>query len=349
MSIKLKLGKKSIGIGEPTYIIAEMSANHANKIENAKKIIHAAKESGADCIKIQTYKPDTLTIDSDKECFIIDNGIWKGKKLYSLYEQAYTPWEWHDELKVEAENVDIDFFSTPYEKTSVDFLEEIGVEFYKVASFSITNIPFLEYLAKKNKPIILSTGMSTLGEIEEAVNSIKAQGNEKIALLKCSSAYPAVPEDMNIKTMNNLLDIFDVPVGLSDHSYGFISAVTAVALGANIIEKHFCLSRDIQTPDSKFSLEPEEFKEMVKNVRIAEKAVGEINYGLSDTEKNSRIFRKSIFVVKDIKIGEKFTENNIRIIRPGYGLKPKYYKRIIGKKATENIERGTPLTWDYIG
>ena len=350
MSNSLKLKENTIiGKDKPTYIIAEMSANHAGELSNAKKIIHKAKKAGADCVKIQTYTPDTMTIDADNKYFTIDKGTWEGENLYNLYKKAYTPWEWQSELKKEAESLDIDFFSTPYEKSSVDFLEELGVDFYKVASFSITNLPFLKYLAKKDKPIIMSTGMSTLGEIEEAVKAIKETGNEKLALLNCSSAYPSIPEDMNLKNINHLKNTFNTPVGLSDHSLGSVAAVAAVAQGADIIEKHFCLSRDIKTPDSSFSMEPEEFKKMVKRIRSAERAVGEIDYSLSEKEKTSRIFRRSIFAVKDIKKGEIFNSDNIRIIRPGYGLKPKYFEQIINKKAAEDIKKGTPLDWGMIG
>ena len=349
MSKKIELkSDRLIGEGEPTYIIAEMSANHAGSFERAKEIIHAAKEAGADCIKVQTYTPDTLTIDSNKEYFKIKNGTWDGENLYNLYKKAYTPWEWQSELKEEAESIGLDFFSTPYEETAVDFLEDLGVDFYKVASFGITHIPFLKYLAAKGKPIIMSTGMATLGEIEEAVKTIKNHGNDQIALLKCSSTYPAVPEDMNLKTLPHLKETFDVPGGLSDHTLGSVSAVAAVAMGADIVEKHLCISRDIKNPDASFSMEPDEFKEMVDKIRTTEKAIGEISYELSDKEKNSRVFRRSIFVVEDIKEGQKFTKENTRVIRPGFGLKPKYFPKVLGKKASENIEKGTPMDWNLI-
>lgn len=348
MSRVLEIKDKLIGKDHQTYIIAEMSANHAGSKKRAKKIIRAAKDAGADCIKIQTYTPDTMTIDSDKEPFKVEKGEWEGENLYSLYEKAHTPWEWHSELKEEAEKVGLDFFSTPYEKTAVDFLEKIGIDFYKVASFEITHIPFLEYLASKGKPIIMSTGLATLGEIEEAVDAVKSQGNEQLALLKCSSAYPAVPEDMNLKNIKHLSETFDVPTGFSDHSLGSVSAITAVAMGANIIEKHLCISRDIENPDSSFSMEPDEFKHMVEDIRTAEKAIGDVNYDLSEREKESKIFRRSIFAVKDIQSGEKFTKENIRVIRPEAGLKPKYFSEILGKKANKDIEKGTPLNWSLV-
>lgn len=331
-----------------TYIIAEMSANHAGSLERAKEIIWAAKESGADCIKIQTYTADTLTINCDNKYFHIDNGTWEGENLYHLYEKAYTPWEWQKELKREAEKCGLDFLSTPFDKSSVDFLENLGVEFYKIASFELVDIPLIEYAASKGKPIILSTGMGTREEIEEAVSAIKGQGNDRIVLLRCASAYPAISDEMNLLTIKDMMQYFELPVGLSDHSMSSIAAVTAVALGAKVIEKHFCMSRDIKNPDSSFSMEPEEFKQMVRNIRVAEQAVGTIKYGATQQEKDSIIFRKSIFAVKDIKEGDIITEDNIRIIRPGYGLKPKEYKNILGMTARKSISYGEPISYDKL-
>lgn len=331
------------------YVIAEMSANHAGSIDNAKEIIHAAKEAGADCVKIQTYTADTLTIDCDNEYFHIGDGTWKGENLYQLYQKAYTPWEWQAELKAEADKVGIDFFSTPFDKTSVDFLEKIGVEFYKIASFELVDIPLIEYVAEKGKPMIMSTGMSSLAEIEEAVQAAYRKGNHQVALLRCASAYPAITDDMNLRTMQNMGQTFQVPVGLSDHSMGSVGAVTAVALGAKIIEKHFCLDRSIENPDASFSMNPAEFKEMVENIRQAEKAIGTVKYGVSKQEESNIVFRRSIFCTKDIKKGEKLTEENIRIIRPGYGLKPKYYYEVLGQHALRDIKRGTPLNFEMIG
>lgn len=334
---------------DQAYIIAEMSGNHAGSLEHAKEIIHAAKESGADCIKIQTYTPDTMTIDCDNEYFQIDNGTWKGENLYHLYEKAYTPWEWQAELKKEAEEVGIDFFSTPFDKTSVDFLEELGVEFYKIASFEIGDIPLLKYVASKGKPIIMSTGMSTLAEIDEAVSAIRSMGNDQIALLRCASAYPAITDEMNLATMKNMGEVFGVPVGLSDHSMGSVGAVTAVALGAKIIEKHFCVSREIKNPDSTFSMEPAEFLQMVKDIRQAEKAIGKVSYGVTAQEQSNRVFKRSIFAVEDIKKGEVITDQNVRVIRPGYGMAPKYYTEIMGQCALRDIKRGEPLLLDMVG
>ena len=345
---EFKIKNRIIGEGRPTYIIAEMSANHAGSIENAKKIVHKARECGADCIKIQTYTPDTLTIDCDNEYFAIKNGTWEGENLYRLYGKAYTPWEWQADLKAEAESLGMDFFSTPFDKSAVDFLESIGIEFYKIASFELVDIPLIEYVASKGKPIIMSTGMGSFEDIQDAVNASRSQSNEKIALLKCSSAYPAVPDDMNLKTIQHMSEVFNAPIGLSDHSLGSIGAVTAVAMGACIIEKHFCLSREIENPDASFSMEPEEFKAMVNDIRTAEKAKGRVSYDVSASERESMVFRRSIFAVKDIEKGEMFTEKNIRSIRPGYGIKPKYFKDVINKYATRNIQRGTPIQFDLI-
>ena len=344
----IKINGREVGDGAPAYIIAEMSANHAGSIERAKEMIHVAKEAGADCVKIQTYTPDTMTIDCHNEYFNIEKGTWEGENLYSLYQKAYTPWEWHEELRDEAAKVGIDFLSTPFDNTSVDFLESLDMSFYKIASFELVDIPLLEYIASKNKPIIMSTGMGTLEEITEAVETIYSTGNKQLALMKCSSAYPAKSEEMNLSTILDIKKRFDIPVGLSDHSMGAFSATTAVALGANIIEKHFCISRAIKNPDSTFSMEPDEFKDMVDKVREVEKALGKVTYGVSEQESTNAGFRRSLFVVKDIAKGEVLTPENIRSIRPAYGLKPKYYKEVIGKKASCDIKRGTPLTFEHI-
>ncbi|MBS4537826.1 pseudaminic acid synthase [Clostridium sp. D2Q-11] len=348
MNKRIKINDRFIGDGYPSYIIAEMSANHAGDIDRAIEIIHAAKEAGADCIKIQTYTADTMTIDCDKEYFKIKKGTWEGENLYKLYEKAYTPWEWQARLKEEAESIGLDFLSTPFDKTAVDFLEELNVKFYKIASFELVDIPLIRYIASKGKPIIMSTGMGTLEEIEDAVNAIRKEENNEICLLKCSSAYPAVPKDMNLKTIEYLKSNFGVIAGLSDHTLGSLGAVTAVALGAKIVEKHFCISREIENPDSSFSMEPHEFKKMVQDIRIVEKAIGKVDFEVSEREHVSRGFRRSIFVVKDMKKGDKFTEENMRIIRPGYGIKPKYYDDVVGKRANRDIERGTPLNWDMV-
>ena len=344
----VKIKNRIIGDGNPAYIIAEMSANHAGSIERAKEIIRAAKEAGADCVKIQTYTPDTLTIDCHNEYFQVKNGTWEGENLYSLYGKAYTPWEWQKELKEEADKIGIDFFSTPFDKTAVDFLEEIGSEFYKIASFEMIDLPLIEYVASKGKPIIMSTGMASLEEIKEAIETVKNTGNNQLVLLKCSSAYPAISDDMHLSTIRDMKDKFQIPIGLSDHSMGSLGATVAVSLGANVIEKHFCLSREIDNPDASFSMTPEEFKQMVCDVRMVEKALGVPSYGVAKQEESSMVFRRSIFVTEDVKKGEVFTETNTRIIRPGYGIKPKYYKDILGKVASCDVKRGTPFQFDLM-
>ena len=329
-----------------TYIIAEMSANHAGSMERAKEIIHKAKEAGADCIKIQTYTPDTLTIDCSNEYFTVKDGTWEGENLYGLYGKAFTPWEWQKELKQEADLVGIDFLSTPFDKTAVDFLEDLGLEFYKIASFEIVDLPLISYVASKNKPMIISTGMATKEEIKDALNAVFSTGNKKVALLKCSSVYPADPNEMHLSTIQDMAKTFGVPIGLSDHSMGHFSAGIAVSMGAKIIEKHFCLGREIENPDASFSMTPAEFKEMVDSIRQIEAAMGEAFYGVSKQEESSVVFRRSIFAVSDIKAGDHPDEQNVRIIRPGYGIKPKYIDDIKELKFAEDIEYGTPVSFN---
>lgn len=336
-------------IKDKTYIIAEMSGNHNGDRAKAFEIIKAAKEAGADCIKIQTYTPDTLTIDCDNEYFHIGSGTWEGENLYSLYGKAYTPWEWQKDLQTEANRLGIDFLSTPFDNTSVDFLEDMGMEFYKIASFELVDIPLVKYIAQKGKPIILSTGMSNEQEIAEALSAIKEQGkNNQVVLLKCSSSYPAISDDMNLATIKDMADRFNVPIGLSDHTLGDLSAIAAVAMGAKVVEKHFCMDRSEGGPDSSFSMEPQEFKKMVDNIRQIEKAIGSVSYGVTKTEEDSMVFRRSLFVVKDVKAGEVFTDENVRSIRPGYGIKPRYYEDVLGKTATCDISRGTPLKMEMV-
>lgn len=345
---QIMVGNRYIGEGCPAYLIAEMSANHAGSLERAKEIIHAAKESGADCVKIQTYTPDTLTIDCSNRYFQVGNGTWEGENLYRLYGKGYTPWEWQADLKAEAGKAGIDFLSTPFDRTSVDFLEELGLQFYKIASFEMIDLPLVEYVASKGKPVIMSTGMGTLEEIREAVEAVRKTGNGQLALLKCSSAYPADPAQMHLSTIQDMKRRFHLPVGLSDHSLGSMSAVTAVALGAKIIEKHFCISREIENPDASFSMTPREYASMARDIRTVEQALGEPFYGVSPQEESSMVFRRSIFAVKDIPAGERLTSDNVRIIRPGYGLKPKYYGDILGMKTDRGLERGTPLSFDAL-
>ncbi len=346
---KIKIANKKIGGNNPVFIVAELSANHAQDLELAKETIYAIKESGADAVKLQTYTPDTTTLNCDNEFFQIKQGtLWDGKTLYQLYKEAYTPWEWHYELKDLSEKLGLIFFSTPSNKTAVDFLEKLNVPAYKIASFEITDIPLIEYVASKGKPVIISTGIATLGDIQEAVEACKRVGNNQIILLKCTSAYPAPLEEVNLRTIPHMAEMFDCIVGLSDHTLGISVPIAAVALGAKVIEKHFILSKDIETPDKEFSLTPDEFKEMVKAIREVEKALGKVSYELTEKTKKSREFARSLFVVKDVKAGEVFTEENVRSIRPGYGLHPKYLKDILGKKARKDIKKGTPLKWDLV-
>ncbi len=349
--MNFKIRDREIGSGNPAYIIAEMSANHGGSLERAKEIIWAAKEAGADCVKIQTYTADTLTLNCDNEYFKIKGGPWqKDNTMYELFSKANTPWEWHGALKEEAGRAGIDFFSAPFDATAVDFLEELGVEFYKIASPEMVDVPLVRYVASKGKPIIMSTGMASLGEIELAVRTVREQGNESLALLRCAVSYPAVTDQMNLRTLQNVAETFGVPVGLSDHSQGSIGAVTAVALGASVIEKHFCISRDIETPDSFFSMEKEEFAQMVRDVRQAERAIGQVAYGPTEQEEgNLAVARRSIFCSADIRKGERFTPDNVRVVRPGYGLEPKFYDRLLGSVALRDISFGTPIAFGMFG
>ena len=338
-----------IGTGQPVYVVAELSANHNQDFDQAVRLIEAAKESGADAVKLQTYTPDTITIRSDREYFQISAGtIWDGRTLHELYGEAYTPWDWQPKLKQVADNLGIGFFSSAFDSTSVDFLENIGVPAYKVASCELVDIPLLQRISRTGKPLILSTGMATIEEIDEAVKTARQAGAGQIALLRCSSAYPALPCEMNLRTIPELARRFEVPVGLSDHTMDIAVPVVAVALGACIIEKHFTLSRSLKGPDSAFSLEPAEFKAMVGAVRIAEKSLGEIHFGPTDSERSSRVFRRSLFVIEAVRQGEIFSEQNIHSIRPGHGLHTRHLPEIVGQRASRDIERGTPLSWDLV-
>jgi pseudaminic acid synthase len=338
-----------IGRGKPAYCIAEISANHNQNFDEAVTLIHAAKKAGADAIKLQTYTADTLTIPCDNKYFRVGDGtLWSGRNLYDLYKEAYTPWEWQPELKKIAEGQGMDLFSTPFDRTAVDFLESIDVPAYKIASFELVDLPLIEYIAETKKPIILSTGMASEGEIREALDTIRSAGNNRVALLKCTSAYPAVPEEMNLRTIPDLMEKFNVPVGLSDHTLGTVAPLIAISLGACIVEKHFTLSRMTPGPDNSFSMEPSDFREMITTIRIAESALGTVHYGPTSHEKKSLPFRRSLFVVQDIKKGTVLNEENIRSIRPGYGLPPKYLSNILGKRINRNLKRGTPLSSRFI-
>jgi pseudaminic acid synthase len=341
----IQIGGRTVGPGRPCYIIAEMSANHGQNLEQALAIVRAAAEAGADAIKLQTYTPDTLTINCDAPDFRIGKGtIWEGRNLYQLYAEAFTPWEWQARLKTEAELLGMDCFSTPFDATAVDFLEELGVVCHKIASFEIVDLPLIRRIASTGKPIILSTGMATLAEIDEAVATARTAGCTQLALLKCNSGYPAPPEEMNLRTIPHLAQAFGVPVGLSDHTLEVAVPVAAVTLGACILEKHFALDRSVSGPDSAFSLEPAEFKAMVQAVRTVEKALGGVRYAPSERELPSRVFRKSLYVVRDIAQGEPFTGNNVRCIRPGHGLHPRYLEQVLDLRARRALLRGTPLS-----
>jgi N-acetylneuraminate synthase len=347
---QITINNRPIGPGGRNYIIAEMSANHHQSFELAVQILEAAKDAGADAVKLQTYTPDTMTIAATTEYFQIGHGtIWEGRNLYDLYGEAYTPWEWQPKLKEVATSLGLDLFSTPFDFTAVEFLEQMEVPAYKIASFETVDLPLIYRIAQTGKPIIMSTGMATLAEIDEAVRTIREAGGSQLALLKCTSAYPAPPEEMNLRTIPHLAEAFQVPVGLSDHTLGVAVPVAAVALGACIIEKHFTFSRDLPGPDSAFSLEPHEFKAMVEAIRVAEQALGQVSYDITEREAASRVFRRSLFVVQDVKAGEVFTEANVRSIRPGYGLHTRYLPEILGRRAARDIERGTPFDWKMVG
>lgn len=350
MGPQLKIGDRQIGAGSPTYIIAELSANHGQDFGQAARLVHAAKEAGADAVKLQTYTADTLTIRSDRPEFRVGGGtLWDGRTLYDLYCEAYTPWDWQPRLKRLADEIGIDLFSTPFDPSAVAFLEAMNVPAYKVASFELVDLPLIEQIARTGKPMIISTGMATLAEIADAVETTRRAGVTEIALLKCSSAYPAPPEEINLRTIAHLSEAFGAVAGLSDHTLGIAVPVAAVAVGASIVEKHFTLSRATPGPDSAFSLEPDEFQAMVEAIRTAEKALGRIHYGLGNKEEASRVFRRSLFVVQDMKAGDRFTRDNVRSIRPGHGLAPKYLADVLGRTATVDISRGTPLSWNLVG
>jgi len=343
------IGERCIGEDQKTYIVAEMSANHCRDYTNAVGILRAAKAAGADAVKLQTFTPDGITVRSDSDRFRVGGGtLWDGRTLHDLYTEAYMPWEWQPKLKAIADELGLDLFSSAFDSSAVDFLEEMKVPVHKVASPEIVDIPLIEHMAHTGKPLIISTGMATLAEIDDAVSAARQAGTRQIALLKCTSAYPAPFEEMNLRTIPHLAQAFGVVAGLSDHTLGISAAVASVALGSLIIEKHFTLSRAIPGPDSAFSLEPQEFSAMVIAVREAEKALGEVRYGVTERERPSRDFRRSLFVVRDMKAGETFTEENVRSIRPGHGLLPRYLPDVLGRRAARDLKRATPLTWDMV-
>jgi pseudaminic acid synthase len=339
-NLKMKIGNFEINKESKVFIIAELSANHNGNIDTAIETIRAAKRAGADCIKLQTYTADTITIDSDKEDFLIKGTIWEGKNLYKLYQEAYTPWEWHEEIFRVAKEEGLVCFSSPFDKTAVDFLENLNVPAYKIASFEITDIPLIEYVASKKKPIILSTGIAEQEDIELALDACRRVGNNDIALLKCTSSYPAPINEANMCIVKDLAERFNVISGLSDHTMGATVPIVATVFGAKIIEKHFILDRSIGGPDASFSMNEEEFTAMVKAVREAESAIGIVDYTLTEKQAKGKDFSRSLYIVEDMKEGDVLTEKNLRSIRPGFGLHPKYYNEILGKKVNRDYERG---------
>ena len=350
MSTCFKINNRTIGRTHPTYIIAELSCNHNQNKDTALKLIEEAHKAGADAIKLQTYTQDTMTIDCSNQYFtdILKGTLWEGETLYELYSRAYTPWEWHKELKDYANSLGMDLFSSPFDITAVDFLETLDIPVYKIASFEIVDHVLIKRIAQTGKPVIISSGMASFEELQEAVDLLRNNGCSQICMLKCTSAYPAKPSDANLVTMKDMAEKFNVITGLSDHTLGIEVPITAVALGARVVEKHFTLSRNCGSPDDAFSLTPSEFKQMVDSVRIIEKTIGKVTYGGVENESSSKKFRKSLFVVEDIAKGELLTNKNIRPIRPAVGMHTKYYYDILGKTSTQNIKRGTPLSWELL-
>lgn len=349
MKKEIRIGSHIISKDSPTFIVAEMSANHNMDYNRAVQILRAAKEAGADAVKIQTYTADTITLESDRPCFQITQGtLWDGITLHKLYETAYTPWEWQGKLKEEAEGMGLEFFSSPFDFTSVDFLEKLCVPAYKVASFEITDIPLIRKIAGLGKPVIMATGVARLSDIELAVRACREAGNENVILLKCTSAYPTPYEDVNLRTMPSMGETFDCLTGLSDHTMGGAVACAAVALGARMVEKHLTLRRADGGPDSAFSMEPEEFKEMVDNIRIIERSLGKVTYDLTPGQAKEREHSRSLFIARDMKAGEVFTPENLRSVRPADGLHTKYYEELLGKKIAVDAEKGTPMSWALV-
>ena len=346
----MSIGGRAVGHGAPVYVVAELSANHGRDLGLAVRTVRAMKAAGADAVKLQTYTADTLTIDADTPWFRIgDDTLWGGRTLHDLYAEASLPWAWHRELQAVARDEGLDCFSTPFDESAVDFLESLGVPAYKVASFEIVDLPLIRRVAATGKPLIMSTGMATLAEVDEAVRTAREAGAREIVLLKCTSAYPSPPEAMHLRTIPHLAASFGVPVGLSDHTLGTTVPAAAVALGACMVEKHFTLSRASGGPDAAFSLEPDEFRAMVDGVRTAAAAVGEVRYGVGASEQASRVFRRSLFVVADVRAGEAFTTANVRSIRPGAGLAPRHLGDVLGRRAARDVARGTPVDWSLVG
>ncbi len=344
----VEIDQRKIGLGQPPYLVAEISANHNGDLSKALEIMSAAKLAGADAVKLQTYTADTITLDCDKSDFLINDGPWQGYKLYDLYKQAHTPYRWHKDLFDHARKLEITCFSSPFDESAVDLLEDLNAPAYKIASFEVIDIPLIKYVAKTGKPMIISTGMANLIEIQEAVDAALSNGCSELILLHCISAYPAPIAESNLKTLQDLAKRYSVVVGLSDHTLGTTAAVTAVALGACFIEKHFTISRNDPGPDSAFSLEPEEFKTLCESSKDAWLALGRVGYEQKESEKTNTIFRRSLYFIKDVTRGEIISKNNVRSIRPGYGLAPKLLDSILGRPLLKNVERGSPVTWEDI-
>jgi N-acetylneuraminate synthase len=345
---EISIAGRKIGPDHPPYVICELSGNHNGELARALKMLEAAKATGADAVKLQTYTADTITLNHDSDQFRIKGGLWDGRLLYDLYQEASTPWEWHDALFAKARELGITIFSTPFDKTAVDLLEGLGAPAYKVASFEVVDLPLVEYIASKGKPMIISTGLANLAEIHEVIAAARRGGANQLVVLHCISSYPAPMEDANLRTMPNLSQTFDVISGLSDHTMGTAASVTAIALGGSVIEKHFTLARADGGPDSAFSLEPEEFTRLVEDCKSAWAALGRVRYDLKGSEAGNIVFRRSLYVTQDVKAGETLTEANVRSIRPGYGLAPKHQPEVLGRRASRDLARGEPLAWEMV-
>jgi pseudaminic acid synthase len=344
----MQIGNFKIDNASRVFIIAELSANHNGSIEIAIETIRAAKRAGADCVKLQTYTANTITIDCDREDFIIKDTIWNGRKLHDLYQEAYTPWEWHRKLFDVANEEGLECFSSPFDNSAVDLLENLNCPAYKIASFEITDIPLIEYVASKGKPVIISTGIAELDDIELAIDACKRMNNKNIALLKCTSSYPAPIKEANLSMVKDFKQRFGVVSGLSDHTIGAVAPLVATILGAKIIEKHFILDRKIGGPDASFSMNEEEFTEMVRTIREAESSIGKVDYSLTEKQKKGKDFSRSLYVVNDIKKGEEITIENVKSVRPGFGMHPKFYKEILGKKVNSSLSKGERMDWNVI-
>lgn len=345
----MSIANRSIGLSEPPYVIAELSANHNGRLETAVKIIEAAKAAGADAVKLQTFTPSTITLDCDTEDFMIRGGLWDGRTLFELYQEAHMPWEWHAPLFEHARRCGISIFSTPFDSTAVDLLEDLNAPAYKIASFEAIDLPLIKYVASTGKPMIISTGMATLAEIDEAVSAARQAGCRELVLLKCTSTYPATPENTNVRTIPHLRAAFGCEVGISDHTMGVGASVAAVAHGATVIEKHFTLSRADGGVDSSFSLEPDELRALVIETERAWQSLGSVSYGPTGAEQKSLVYRRSIYVAEDLRAGEVLTTRNLRCVRPGRGLPPKYYEMVLGRRVNRDVKKGTPMAWELIG